>query len=666
MGVTLLIRASSESLFQNGQAAWSGKWLDEITTLFPDFTSLSAESIDGAIGIYAKKEKSECPAKKLVVTSFRKTAAGVLVGFSTETEMAISSGELRKRAWIELKKAGLIEEGGLLPFCCVLSAQQIDAMLNSPSVVRGGSQATLLEELKQMQQRNDWRGIYDRFVPVEVIAQNQPTLWNDAEILGIIGFACGKLAETSGIPQEIFQDEKRKRAFLQQQAQYRRETEMLRKRCVELTPNVAGYWSTLAYLYYQNVQELSQPKGRRDGNIREEIDKALEHLDKALSLDANRIVDHYRKGYLLARIVPRQVLFGPQDSDTGNRSEIARQKRLQGIVSLLQAVRIWESLAPQDERQNEKRKRYHKEYVKSLYDSGRAYYEMIVNDWDEAIYALGLREGISESDNVTYNPKDLENADNAWRYFHACCVADRQGATDLKEANEPQADITIPVSGVIEGVRKSYWLGKVSFARYWILSGNGQKDTPRAIEHRDKAKQYLVAALRFPWSPSNQRMKKDFIAELLARLYISSGEYAKAVEVLEKHRSGRFLDPFVAHTLALALILLGRNTEAQNVLEGASRDRNNKDIWTTYFLSGCSYLSEGRLDKAHRSFETANAEARKQGKETIDTLLIGQAFVSYKSNNRPEAVAYLKQAIEMNPYRISVGRRLANWQKENN
>ena len=93
-------------------------------------------------------------------------------------------------------------------------------------------------------------------------------------------------------------------------------------------------------------------------------------------------------------------------------------------------------------------------------------------------------------------------------------------------------------------------------------------------------------------------------------------------------------------------------------------NRGNKAIWTTYFLQGCSYLHEGNLDEARRAFQKADHEARKRGKENLDTLLIGQAFIAYKSNNKQEAVEYLKQAVRINQYRVSVQRRLQNWQND--
>lgn len=511
-----------------------------------------------------------------------------------------------------------------------------------------------------MQQHNDWRGIYDKFAPIEQLAQKYPDDWNDAETLSTIGFACGKLAETSSIPREIFQDERRKRDFLKQQAKYRHETEILRTRCVKLSPDNPGYWSNLAYLYYLNAIELSQPKGRRDGDIREEIDKALEHFDEALSRDPKRITDYYRKGYLLAEVLPQQILFGKHREKIENRSALAREKTQEGIVAFSEAIRLWNELNPHDERQESKRKRYRKEYIKSLYHAGCSYYQLISRDWDEAVYVLDLRTGIADNDVVGYVPKDLEYAHLAWDSFYNCWVHDR---TDGVIAAEKISDTTAPTNGTMEGVYKLYWLGKVSFVQYWILSGYGQRDIPQALEHRENAEKYLLAALACKWSIEKQRQKKDFIAELLARVYISKDEYSKAVEVIRRHQS-KFLDAYVAHTLATALMLLGKHDEAHKILADAIQNRGNKAIWTTYFLKGCSDLREGNLENARQAFQKADEEAKKQGKETLDTSLIAQAFVSYKSNKQQEAVEYLLQAIGINPYRISVQRCLQTWKKE--
>lgn len=72
---------------------------------------------------------------------------------------------------------------------------------------------------------------------------------------------------------------------------------------------------------------------------------------------------------------------------------------------------------------------------------------------DEVVFALELRGNIYTSDRVTYNPQDLENANNSRQYFQDCWIADSEAATNT-------------VSFACEGVDKLYSLGKVAFAQY--------------------------------------------------------------------------------------------------------------------------------------------------------------------------------------------------------
>lgn len=177
------------------------------------------------------------------------------------------------------------------------------------------------------------------------------------------------------------------------------------------------------------------------------------------------------------------------------------------------------------------------------------------------------------------------------------------------------------------------------------MSGDGQKKD----EDVPEATQWLLSFLGL--KKCNGR---DYIAERLARLYISKGEYQQAVEVIEKYKPSR-LDPYIIHTLALALMLLGRHEEAQTKLQEAVSNQFNLAIWTSYFLMGCSLLREGRLSKAFQEFQKA-----KQIKIT-DALLFGEALIAYRSDERDKAIELIQQANEINPYRISIGKYLERW-----
>jgi tetratricopeptide (TPR) repeat protein len=364
---------------------------------------------------------------------------------------------------------------------------------------------------------------------------------------------------------------------------------------------------------------------------------------------------------ILTRHLPDQILFGQEHKSTTDRVDQARAARLEGITALAEAARLWEALSPNDGRQEAERRRCRREYVRALYNAGHANFDLIINDWDPAVFGLRLREEIPESANLGYRPSDLENARQAEHWFSACWLADRVHVSPSQTPNE--AGIQAALGGVVDGVYKLYWLGKTAFAQYWILSSYGQLETGDAVSHRDTAEQYLSMALECPWPTEHARMRKDFIAELLARVYISQSRYMEAIQTIEAHRVGPHLEPYVAHTLALALLLVGRYAEAEKILQDAATKRTNKAVWTSWLLRGCNALSQGQWDRARDAFHTADREDRKHGKQTIDSILIGQAFASYKLHRRAEALDYLGQAVELNQYRWAAVRRLKLWRE---
>ncbi len=644
MGITLFIFAFDEKTFENGRVSYFGQHLNNITSLFPEFVSLTTASLDGAIGIFAKKDDDQQPARTLEILSFDNRGNGASIHFKVKAISDINSGAVRRGIRGQLDRTGLVVDGPYLPFCCLVNTEDVPAVLST-----GGE-----SQLSLMHSRLDWMGIYKRFQPIGNLARDYPDVWIDIESLNMIGFACAKLAETSVNLKQAFPDVRQKQNFLRQQSHYRGETEAIRRRCIEIQPNNAGLLSNLAYLYYRNVIELTQPGGRRDGNIRQEIDQALDHLDETLKLDNTRVSDLYRKGFLLADKLRQQILFGAGGGNGKNRSDQSRLCTRDGIAAFERAVEVWESYTLADRN----RRRYQKDYIKSLYHAGGAYYSLIINDWDEAVYMLGLGSLIDDADRVPINHKDLENADRAWTYFYACWHSER---SDLN-TDVPSEKSTAP-SGAEDGVFKLYWLGKVRFAKFWILSGAGQTVDATANEERDEAERLLVAALKQQWPPENQRQKKDFIAELLARLYISKQEPDKAIEVIKAH-STRYIEAYVATTLSTALVLTKQHDDAQRVLHDAVNNRGNKALWKTLLYQSCASLRMGLLDQARQEVAAAEKEARRQGKATVDTILIAYAFISYKSGDIQEAINYLTQAIALNPHRISVQKRLMNWQRK--
>ena len=542
-----------------------------------------------------------------------------------------------------MAEAGLAKKDQFLPLCVVLTSEQFDAINNPPQKSPKKVDDPLLQELLQMKKEGQWLSIMKKFSPIDSLSKNHPEVWNDAKLVSEIGFSLGKLAETS--PRDIPRDEPARTNFLKQQDNYRALTQTLRKRCIELQPNNPGYYSDLAYLHYLSAIEISLPRGRK-GNVITEVNEAIANIDKALSLDSNRAKDLYRKGYLLTHILPKQIIFGGRDrnSDFQSRSNEADVHKENGIQAFEKVIDIWESLSADDYRKG----RFRGDYLKTLYSLGDTYHDSIFTKWDEALFALDLREDVASTDRPVFYQKDLEKLEKSWDCFHKCWQLTRS------ESNS---------NPVVDDVYLLYSMGKVLFSKYWLLSGEGQINSHDVLEILSRSIRALEKALETPWSQNNQTQKKDFIAERLARAYISKGEPHMAISIINKHR-GKRLDAYIANTLALSLHSCDKHNEARDVLLDAINNRGNKEMWLSHFLMGCSYLKEGNVKKASEALNIARSEAKKAGKENVDGLLIGQAFCAYKSDQLTQSISFLEEAVASNPYRYSAQRRLDKWKAE--
>ena len=103
--------------------------------------------------------------------------------------------------------------------------------------------------------------------------------------------------------------------------------------------------------------------------------------------------------------------------------------------------------------------------------------------------------------------------------------------------------------------------------------------------------------------------------------------------------------------------MFGRAEQAEKELQEALKDKGNLDKTTSKFLMGCSFLVAGKFDLANQVFQELKQEKKK------DIFLIGEAFAVAKLNKTADAIECLRQANEMNPWRLSVGKILEQLSK---
>ena len=166
-----------------------------------------------------------------------------------------------------------------------------------------------------------------------------------------------------------------------------------------------------------------------------------------------------------------------------------------------------------------------------------------------------------------------------------------------------------------------------------------------------------------PWPEERSRVRKGYIRERLARVYIATADWRRAITTLTQEPE-RFRDPYMNHTLGLAYQLGGQFEQAQSALMQALAHGNNKDVWTTRFLIGTNLMKQNRFMEAREAFKEANNNAVRTGKTNVDSCLVGEAFVCYKLGEREMALQFLRRALELNPSRLAVRRRLESWQQQ--
>ena len=292
----------------------------------------------------------------------------------------------------------------------------------------------------------------------------------------------------------------------------------------------------------------------------------------------------------------------------------AHEIREEGIQTLLHAKNEWEKLNPNNQNEQYWRKRYRKNYIKALYTLSQTYYDKIVEDWNESVFTLNLRDDISTNHSIAINTADKENIMLSIQMIKTCCIADC--SPHIKQ-NQQNLEKIAAYNGEHEGVDKLYSIGKFFFAKYWILSGYGLQETTDAIKARETAERYLQAALKCEWSPQKSNQDKRFIAERLARVFISKDEYDQAISIIESipQKKLEYVDYYILHTWALSMLKSNQINETQVILDIAKKSRKNKEIWLTHFLKGCAHLEADEIELAQGQFELAHQAAERVGKK---------------------------------------------------
>ncbi|MCX7874611.1 MAG: hypothetical protein N2321_00430 [Melioribacteraceae bacterium] len=528
----ILISTTIEGEPKYNSFYWSGKYLSDILDyLEVDYQSLP--NIKYAILYYGKAQQKFYNSLLLKITAVDAKTNFLKIYFEKVKTLQYQSYLIKDA----LKKYIKVKSIAELPFLFVINTKKFEEILNDLKII---------STIRTLEEKNNWQEIFNLLQTYQPIEKS--IIWNDAELLNSFSFATAKLSECTENLKRKFPDKNQRNKFIEEKRNLRNLTLTLRNRAIELQPNNASFYSNLAYSYYQSVNELSTVGGRRDGNIFEEAEKSIYYLNKALSINPNRLTDLYRKALLYSNILGTQKFF--KEYNEVNIEKIKNDylnSIKQSINCFTRIEQIYESITNTEEKQKQK-----KIYIKTLYHLAQKYLKL-----NKLNYNLFYNQNkLYETDEITSN---LKVADN---YIDKCIKIDYN-----RKKEETQIIEMATVNNFICGVFKTYLKGIIQMYLYL---------TTKNKIYENNSRQFLQQSLETNFPKEMKNQNKIFILEKISTLNIITENYPAAVKILEPiYNKYQNLAPYAAYTLAIAYIKNEQKENAKQLIEKYSTETND-------------------------------------------------------------------------------------------
>ena len=601
----LFLAFFKEDVLSRGKIYLTGEYLEAVKSIFSDYKNLNDTPIKGCIGFLKGKVNADKNCYILRVNSIKADNDSLTIQFETEKELETTNQVIDKSLYKFARQSNWVnKENKFYPSVCIVERNDFDNIRKgTPNTRKISSYTAKIDELKI---KSDWAGICNMYEPLEKIHEIDE-IWNNVSDLYNIAFASSKLGE----PQNGLEKDKQHLSYVER---HRDQSIKLFKRCCELQPNDFRYPSSLAYRYYQNVMELSKPKGRRDGKVADEILNAIKWLDEALALNPNSIKDNYRKGKL---IIDKQIpnfIYSQREWTKEVFEELTAMETV-AIECLEKCIEQYEKHISENQK-----KRYLNEYVKSLYCLGCYYIEKPKVLWNE--YACSMLQQVKYANNMTR--EEMDYIVKAKEVLEKCFEV--EASIELNIDVDARQLANLSKDWVLSSMDKLYRLGLVYLHMFFVKrtkhSSGESTDT-----YGEKAEAYLNIARLVGEEYRKLRISgrnTSFISEKLAWYYIFTEDYDKAILMIERSR-----DSYIKNTYAIALMLSSvpdKFNQAEIALKAAESDKYNKASDISKALLAYLYKLSGQEDKYNYLLSNTKEKLNSSGKRLISLLEYGDLY----------------------------------------
>jgi len=596
----LYVAFFNDTILAKKRCYFSGQSLEPIRKAFPNYHLLESEALEGCIAFFKGRENKRKNCLSLNINDFRADAESIVFEFEVEKELDTTSEFIDKALYKLARQSSWVnDEVKYYPLLCVVEKNDFDSVRKGTVNARKvSSYSARIDEFKA---KSNWKGLCDMYEPLETIHEREE-IWTNESDLYDLAFACSKLGEP---PNGLEKD----RSHLQKIKRYRDFSINFYKRCYEIKPTNFRYASAVGYRHYQNISELTKPKGRRDGRVADELSEAIEWLDRALEINPNSIKDNYRKGRL---ILERQIeIFKRSQKDWTRETYLEISKIGEpGIRCLEKVIADYEKLT------SERLISYYRsEYVKALYCLGCFYIDQPKNIWNDYVCLKMLDKEFDQS----ISAEDIKYIGKAKDYFIKCFQAE----TEL--SLEDDLDFVLLANCIKEWAEspmdKMYRLGHVFLEMFFIMNLINRKDSPKTKIFGSKCEKYLILARQIGDELKRKHISGKntwFINEKLAHYYIICGDYEPAIRLLEGSR-----DSYIKNTYAVACMLStapNKFSKAESALCAAAADNYNQARDISQALLAYVYKLSDNKEKLTQLISNKKASLNNAGNRLLMLL----------------------------------------------
>lgn len=551
----------------------SGNYYEPVKTTFPEVMDLDSAAIKDCIAYIKNRESGDKNCYAINIRNLHADENTLSFDFDLIDELNTTNEKINKSLYKFARRLDWVDkQTQFFPLLCLMDKRDFDTVRKGiPNARKISSNSAKIEEYKMS---NKWQGICNLYEPLDRAHENSE-LWNNADDLYDLAFACSKLGEPRN-------GKERDSKHLEEVRRYRDLSILFFTRCTELEPGIARHASAIAYRYYLSVMELTKPRGRRDGILVDEISNARRWFDKALDLNPRSIKDHYRKGKLIIDAQIANFKYGTVQKTREDYNELD-QMESDGVGHLTAVIENFEHLDRDD-----LKKRYHKEYIRALYTLGCFFIKKPNMHWNE--YACYRIKGL----NPEISFEDLQYLADGRDLLEKCFAVE----TDMSLAGELDISQLAKMQGkwAISPTDKLYRLGQVYLKMYYVKTVLN-KDDERINQYQANAEKHLTTAKNIGYELRKQRRGKDdrFISERLARCYIIADQFNDAIRTIE-----RIKRDYIINTYSIALLLSGSEANldrSEEALIHAASDKNNKAKNMSVALLAYIYNKKGEQSK---------------------------------------------------------------------